>query len=459
MFKRIFVLAVIGLFLGFSTAFAATLALPRTGQTLCYDATGATVTCSGTGQDGEYQLGVAWPAPRFNAAGDCVTDNLTGLMWVASPTITITTWQGALNYANNLDLCGYQDWRLPNVNELESLIHTGEINTSAWLNTQGFSGLQSFYWTSTTRGDVLTNAWLVSLQTGVTQVGPKTNPDAHYAIAVRGTTSGSALVWKTGQTTCYDEAGVVRDCTGTGEDGHYQAGVAWPEPRFVVGGGAEADCIADQLTDLMWLRTPNITTTTTWQDALGSANNLSACGYSDWRIPNRNELRSLGNYGQTDLGTWLEGLGFINIPTKYYWSSTTRLFSPVEAFNFNAYSSALERASKANPADHGAWAVRGPAQVTPVPNIIVDPTAINYGSVILNNPSARTVTITNSGTGNLEVSSTSTTSGLFTVATGGTNPCTDTTPTLTPAQSCTLVVTFTPTAHWCSVGNPGYCFQ
>ena len=46
----------------------------------------------------------------------------------------------------------------------------------------------------------------------------------------------------------------------------------------------------------------------------------------------------------------------------------------------------------------------------------------------------------------LEVSSTSTTSGLFTVATGGVNPCTDTTPTLTPGQSCTLVVTFTPTA-------------
>ena len=59
---------------------------------------------------------------------------------------------------------------------------------------------------------------------------------------------------------------------------------------------------------------------------------------------------------------------------------------------------------------------------------------------------AQTVTIRNGGTEDLEVSSTSTTSGLFTVATGGTNPCSDTTPTLTPAQSCTLVVTFTPTA-------------
>ena len=112
---------------------------------------------------------------------------------------------------------------------------------------------------------------------------------------------GPALVWKTGQTTCYDVAGAVRDCAGTGEDAEYQAGVAWPEPRFVGGSGAEADCITDQLTDLMWLRTPNITTTVTWQDALDAANSLSACGHSDWRLPNRNEFRSLANYGQADL--------------------------------------------------------------------------------------------------------------------------------------------------------------
>ena len=128
----------------------------------------------------------------------------------------------------------------------------------------------------------------------------KTVAGAHYALPVRGTTSGPALVWKTGQTTCYDEAGAVRNCAGTGEDGEYQAGVAWPEPRFVVGSGAEADCITDQLTDLMWLRTPNITTTVTWQDALTAANNLSACGHSDWRLPNWNEFRSLANYGQSD---------------------------------------------------------------------------------------------------------------------------------------------------------------
>ena len=120
MFKRIFVLAVIGLFLGFSAAFAATLELPRTGQTSCYDSTGATVTCSGTGQDGEYQLGVAWPNPGsrpFPFEADCVTDNLTGLVWVTS--LEHNSRPGRGPWIMQITLFGaVSDWRLPNVNEL-----------------------------------------------------------------------------------------------------------------------------------------------------------------------------------------------------------------------------------------------------------------------------------------------------------------------------------------------------
>lgn len=58
--------------------------LPATGQTTCSDMNGGTVDCANTGQDGEYQAGVAWPNLRFTVgtadAADCVTDNLTGLM-------------------------------------------------------------------------------------------------------------------------------------------------------------------------------------------------------------------------------------------------------------------------------------------------------------------------------------------------------------------------------------------
>ncbi len=62
---------------------AATIELPRTGQTTCYNASGEEIVCSGTGQDGETQYGAVLPVPRFTTDyyGLTVVDNLTGLMW------------------------------------------------------------------------------------------------------------------------------------------------------------------------------------------------------------------------------------------------------------------------------------------------------------------------------------------------------------------------------------------
>lgn len=57
--------------------------VPRTGQVTCYDTTGFTVDCAGTGQDGDLQKGAAWPDPRFTNQGDgTVRDNLTNLVWM-----------------------------------------------------------------------------------------------------------------------------------------------------------------------------------------------------------------------------------------------------------------------------------------------------------------------------------------------------------------------------------------
>lgn len=118
---------------------AVSIALPETGQTTCTDATGVVIACAGTGQDGEHQAGVAWPNPRFSvdSSGDCMTDNLTGLMWVRSPDTTVRTWQQALDFANSLDLCGATDWRLPNVNELESQMSSEAADQASFLNGHG----------------------------------------------------------------------------------------------------------------------------------------------------------------------------------------------------------------------------------------------------------------------------------------------------------------------------------
>ncbi|MDH4161174.1 MAG: DUF1566 domain-containing protein [Nitrospirota bacterium] len=190
MLKKIMMLAVVMVFAAVA-AYAAPADIPKTGQTKCYNTAGAEIACANTGQDGDKLAGVAWPTPRFTvgtgAEVDCVTDNLTGLMWVKAPDPTGRTWQEALDYADGLDLCGHTDWRLPNVNELESLLHAEYTNTTlcggagcsdnaAWLNTQGFSNVQAhYYWSSSTYAADTTLAWLVHMVFGGVYSDDKTS--------------------------------------------------------------------------------------------------------------------------------------------------------------------------------------------------------------------------------------------------------------------------------------------
>jgi hypothetical protein len=176
--RNIHLMLILVVSLPFATVQAAPADLPETGQTTCYTAAGATTPCAGTGQDGDLKAGVAWPNPRFTVGTgvtvDCVTDNLTGLMWVQAPSATAATWANALTSANNLMLCGFSDWRLPNVNELESLVNSETTDPAAFLNTQGFTGVQAdFYWSSSSYAGIAALAWIVSMSDGNVFAGSK----------------------------------------------------------------------------------------------------------------------------------------------------------------------------------------------------------------------------------------------------------------------------------------------
>ena len=149
--------------------------VPKTGQTASY----------ATGDDGDLEKGVAWPDPRFSDNTDgTVTDNLTGLIWLKNANCWGTqNWANALSNSNGLanGSCGLTDgssagdWRLPNVREMQSLVHYGVYSpavpntagTGKWTEGDPFTGVQSSsYWSSTTRAYDTSDAWYVYLRYG-----------------------------------------------------------------------------------------------------------------------------------------------------------------------------------------------------------------------------------------------------------------------------------------------------
>lgn len=165
---------------------AGTAVLPRTGQGRCFDAAGREIACRGTGQDGELRLGNDWPAPRFAPTDQGVADRLTGLIWhpAADATNAPVAWQAALDAVATLNAGGDRDWRLPNINELDSLVDAEAFNPALPAG-HPFRKVRDVYWSSTTSLYETDWAWALYLDKGAVGVGQKR--DAHfYAWAVRG---------------------------------------------------------------------------------------------------------------------------------------------------------------------------------------------------------------------------------------------------------------------------------
>lgn len=117
-----------------------------------------------------------------NSDGKAVTDTKTGLMWQKGEAGAMT-WLEALTYSENLQLSGYTDWRLPNRNELQSLVDYSEYSPS--IDSAAFPGaLSSCYWSSTTLASNSDEAWYVDFSDGGVYYDNKSA--TLYVRAVRG---------------------------------------------------------------------------------------------------------------------------------------------------------------------------------------------------------------------------------------------------------------------------------
>lgn len=106
-----------------------------------------------------------------------VTDLTSGLVWQQADSGPLT-WDAGLRYAEGLVLAGLDDWRMPNVKELQTLSELGQTSTPQ-INKSVFPSAQAIaYWASTTlkQGTNTTSAWVVEFGVNATSNPPRNQP-------------------------------------------------------------------------------------------------------------------------------------------------------------------------------------------------------------------------------------------------------------------------------------------
>ncbi|MBN2906693.1 MAG: DUF1566 domain-containing protein [Rhodobacteraceae bacterium] len=339
------------LLLGAAPALAeAPFPIPDTMQDACYDAT-QEIDCpipgeAFFGQDAQY----AGPQQSYTDNGDgTVTDTVTGLMWVQTPdlngdgSITVAdklSLDEALAGAETFDLAGYDDWRLPTITEMYSLMNFQGIDPSGYASDDP-SGLIPFIDT-----DVFDFGY------GDTEAGERLI-DGQMASSTR-------YVWNT----MHGEAetlfgvnfadgrikGYGLDFFGRDKTFYimYVRGpVGYGIPDLTDNGDGT---VTDAASGLMWTQADN-GEALNWHDALAWAERANAgsyLGHDDWRLPNVKELQALVDYTRSPDTTGSAAIDPIfqiseitneagDPDYPFYWSSTTHANFTDQPGTFAAY--------------------------------------------------------------------------------------------------------------------------
>ncbi len=230
------------------------------------------------GQDAQYN-GIQ-PSYRDNGDGT-VSDLATGLMWQQDPGSTKFTYVQAAAGAATFNLAGHNDWRLPTIKELYSLILfsgtdiSGEPteNMTPFIDTNYFV----FAYGNTNVGERLIDAQYAS---STLYVGNGSNSLFGVNFA-DGRIKGYGLTVGGSDKTFF--VMYVRGVTNYGIN------------NFVDNGN---NTIIDSATGLMWQKNDS-GITQSWQQALKYCEELDFAGHDDWRLPNAKELQSIIDYSRS----------------------------------------------------------------------------------------------------------------------------------------------------------------
>lgn len=119
-------------------------------------------------------MGAPWPEPRLVSTQMGVLDRLTGLIWHTRTNLggQAVNWSRALAVVNAYARKTQQPWRLPTINELESLVDAS-THSPALPSPHPFLDIHDGYWSSTTSSFETDWSYVLYLNKGAVGVGFK----------------------------------------------------------------------------------------------------------------------------------------------------------------------------------------------------------------------------------------------------------------------------------------------
>ena len=280
------------------------------------------------GQDAQY----VGNQPAYQDNGDGIVADLnTHLMWQSDPGEKMTFKQ-AVARAATCRLGGYDDWRLPSIKELYSLIlfsgtdpdprSKNSSRQRPFIDTKYFK----FRYGNPDRRERIIDSQFATCT-------------KYVSTTMRGNETMFGVNFADGRIKGYP----IGNIPGRGEKTYYVMYVRgsneYGKNDFKDNGDGT---VTDKATGLMWMKVDsgklkagkNKDGKLNWQEALLWAENLEYAGYSDWRLPNVKELQSIVDYTRSPATTNSAAIDPIFQTTSFiaeggkvdypcYWTGTT----------------------------------------------------------------------------------------------------------------------------------------
>lgn len=270
-------------------------------------------------------------SPSYSDNGDeTITDNITGLIWQNEMGEKIS-YADAVIKADTMTLGGYDDWRIPTIKELYSLIMfdgrvMGEIAVSSFIEEEFF------------------NQPLGDVSAGERSIDAQTWSSTHYSgLTMNADTTVFGVNFIDGRIKGYPK---YNPRTGDPNKMYFRmvrGNIGYGKNLFYDNGNGT---VTDSATMLMWQQADD-GQSRDWLSSIQYCEDLDLAGFDDWHLPNAKELQSLVDYSRSPMATnsaaidTLFTISKINDPEgnvghyPFFWTTTTHQDGP------NPYSNAV----------------------------------------------------------------------------------------------------------------------